>query len=90
MKTLRKYANMTFLLISVATMVPAYANPTINEQEQVTQKETAVKPKETGIRYYYNRYGEVIGEAVIGVTSLAVAFYVLDRYMNVNPRKFFA
>jgi hypothetical protein len=31
MKTLQKYANMTFLLLSVATIVPAYANPTIVE-----------------------------------------------------------
>lgn len=89
MKALQKYANIAFLLLSVATIIPAYANATINEQE-VQQEEVNSKPKKAGIRYYYNRYGEVIGEAVIGVTSLAIAFYVLDRYMNVSPRKIFA
>ena len=90
MKTLRKYANMAFLLISVTAIVPTYANSTINEQEKVKQEKITVEPKKTGIRYYYNRYGEIIGEVVIGVTSLAIAFYVLDRYMDINPRKIFA
>lgn len=43
MKTLQKYANIAFLLLSVATIVPAHANPVINEQEQVEQEETIIK-----------------------------------------------
>jgi hypothetical protein len=43
MKTLQKYAKMTFLLLSAATIVPAYANPTVDEQEQVQQ----IKQEET-------------------------------------------
>ena len=52
MKTLRKYANMAFLLVSVATIVPAYANPVINEQEKVKQEKITVEPKKTKTVWY--------------------------------------
>ena len=47
MKTLQKYASMAFLLVSVATIFPAYANPTINKQEKIKQEETMVEVQKT-------------------------------------------
>ncbi len=57
MKTLRKYATMALLSFSVATMVPTYANPVINEQEQIKQEETIAK-YEKSIRGRILRYSK--------------------------------
>lgn len=43
MKALQKYTNIALFLISATMIVPAYANSTENEQEQVTQEETTIK-----------------------------------------------
>ena len=71
MKTLRKYANMAFLLLSVTTIVPTYANPVINEQEQVKQEEVIVEPQNTETVWY--KRPAVIGGAIT-VATLATLF----------------
>ncbi len=59
-----------------------------DEQKQVEQEEITVEPKT--VRYYYDRYGEMIGEAAIGITSWVVSGYILDKYMDISLRKIFA
>ena len=48
MKILRKYATMTFLLVSAAIVIPAYSNSDIivNEQENVVNQQTTSEETE--------------------------------------------
>lgn len=65
MKTIRKYASMAFLLISAVTIVPAFANPTINEQEEVTREEITIESQQPETIWYKrtdlrNKIGSVL------------------------------
>jgi len=75
METLRKYVNMTFLLISIAAIVPVYAN-----------LETAIEPKKTEAVKWHKRpevreKAKKVFEAVFGVGygigTLALMYYVV-------------
>src|SRR5690349_8255708 len=83
MKTLRKYTNMALLLVSVATIVPAYANPVINEQENVKQKDTFVESQKASLEAWYNRpVREKIYEVLaIGgwIVAISVAAYLMAK-----------
>lgn len=81
MKKLQKYTNIAFLLLSVATIAPAYTNPVINEQEQVEQKETTVEQKSTETVWYKRpEVREKIGTAIVAtvyITGLcAIGYYI--------------
>ena|SRR5579863_10056554 len=84
MKTLQKYTNMAFLLLSVATIVPTYAIPTANEQEQIKQEETIVEPKKTKL----NRYLQLAKDnkwLISSLTSnLALIFFLIDKKYNLS------
>lgn len=87
MKTLQKYANMAFLLISVTMIVPAHANPTINEQEQteqIKQEETIVELQKTETIWY--KRPAVIG-GVITVATLATLFTAWYTNRLIVPEK---
>lgn len=84
MKTLRKYASMAFLLLSVAMIVPTYANPTMNEQEQVEQKEAIVKPQTTETVWY--KRPTIIG-GVITTATLATLFAAWYTNRLIVPEK---
>ncbi len=90
MKALQKYANMAFLLLSVATMVPTYANPTINEQEQIEQEEITLKPQTTK-RYDFSDQLWAVTTAVSIVLVIAIiekmmAEHQLKKYGYVTMR----
>lgn len=86
MKTLQKYTSMAFLLISVATIVPAFANPIINEQETIKQEEIIVESQKTETVWYKRpEVHETAGTAVgitICVLYLAVGVRLVHSHLT--------
>ncbi len=74
MKMVRKYMNMAFLLLSVASIIPAYGNEvTVNENQD--KQEIVAEPKKTEKVAWYNREidnkGSTIGDIVFSIGLLA-------------------
>ena len=93
MKTLRKHAYISVLLILVATIVPTYTNPTVSDQAKVKQEEIVVKQKNTetvwykraDIREKINQVGEtalIVGTVIVIIAYGALGVALVYKHMT--------
>ena len=84
MKTVRKYANMAFLLVSVAAIVPVYGNPEVivdNQEEIAIQEEVAVNPENRVVSAVKNAF-KAIEPAIRPVIICLTVAFVAHNYIN--------
>jgi hypothetical protein len=75
MKTLQKYANMAFLLLSVATTMSMDKNITDKQQVKTTQKELSVELNRVQIPWYNKQVRIGNTTTTIGTITGNVAIY---------------
>ena len=89
MKMVRKYANMAFLLFSVAAVVPTYGNEEIITDNQ---EEAVIEPKEAEDVWYRRPVWYTTPEGISGaIVTVAAIMYAGAWYKGIvgSPREIF-
>ncbi len=86
MKTLRKYASIAFLLLSVATVIPAYVKPTYNDFALISLQTMMLMCLLSEKKYITNEtLNKILTPENLMITGIASSIpTAINLYKNIN------